>query len=220
MMMVEAADNQVEHREFSEYHLYEIPRPVTVKNNQTKQVQFLSVQGVPTERIFVFDGRNTPVIRTDSGAMKGKVQVKIRFQTGEKGINAQLPKGIIRMYQPDADGSPLFIGEDFLDHTPKGENVTLTVGQAFDLVGERKHLGTKRLSNEVWRESYEIVLRNHKDEGVKIHVVEHLTAWANWDILKASPGNYKKLNSGTIEWIVPVPAHGQAKITYTVEYNR
>ncbi len=212
---------QVEQREFAEYHLYEIPRPVTIKDNQTKQIQFLSARDVPAEKIFVFDSRSSNLRPTDSGAMKGAISVKVRFNTGEKGVDAQLPAGVIRLYQPDVDGSPLFIGEDRIDHTPKGEDVTLTVGRAFDLVGERLQTEQKRLGEKAWRESYQITLRNHKkDQDVKIHVVEHLYNGMNWEITKASPENYTQLNSNTIEWVISVPAGGEATVSYTVEYSR
>jgi hypothetical protein len=211
----------VEQRSFGEYHLYEIPRPVTIKDNQTKQIQFLNARDVAAEKIFVFDSQTTPVTSTDTGAMKGSIDVKVKFNTGEEGVNAQLPAGVVRMYQPDEDGSPLFIGEDRIDHTPKGEDVTLTVGQAFDLVGERKQTASKRLGEKAWRESYEIVLRNHKEgEAVKIHVVEHLNHGPNWEITDASPADYTQLNSNTIEWVVTVPAGGEATVTFTVEYTQ
>jgi len=211
----------VEQREFAEYHLYEIPRPVTIKDNQTKQIQFLSAKDVPAEKIFVFDSRTGHLRSTGSGTMKGNISVKVRFNTGEKGVDAQLPAGVVRLYQPDVDGSPLFIGEDRIDHTPKGEDVTLTVGEAFDLVGERLKTESKRLGENAWRESYGITLRNHKeDRAVKIHVVEHLNRGVNWEITSALPENYTKLNSNTIEWVVTVPAKGRAMVSYTVEYSQ
>ncbi len=220
MAPVPAPAPEVQQRTFGEYHLYEIPRPVTIKDNQTKQIQFLNARGVPAQKIFVFDNFTTPLRAADNGAMKGNIDVKVRFDTGEKGVNAQLPAGVVRMYQPDEDGSPLFIGEDHIDHTPKGEEVTLTVGQAFDLVGERTQTESKRLGDKAWRESYKIVLRNHKeDQDVKIHVIEHLNHGVNWEILQSSPAEFTQLNSNTVEWVLSVPAQGEATLTYTVEYS-
>ena len=211
---------QVEQREFAEYHLYEIPRPVTIKDQQTKQIQFLTVQEVPAQKIFVFDSYQVPVMRGNEDTFTN-VSVKVRFDTGKEGVDAQLPAGIIRMYQPDEDGSPLFIGEDRIDHTPKGEKVTLTVGEAFDLVGKRVQTDMKRLGDDAWRESYEITLRNHKEnEDVIIHVVEHLAPGMNWEITKASPETFQQLDSHTIEWAVEVPAQGEATVSYTVTYSR
>ena len=221
MVMVKEAAPRVQQREFSEYHLYEIPRPVTIKNNQTKQIQFLSMHDVPAEKIYVFDNWGSNFRPASSGAQQSNLAVKVRFNTGEKGVNTQLPAGVVRMYQPDIDGSPLFIGEDRVQHTPKDEEVTLLVGEAFDLVGERKQTESKRVSDKVWRESYELVLKNHKtNQDVEIHVTEHLNTSANWEILKSSLEDFTQINSHVIEWVVTVPPKGEATITYTIEYSR
>ncbi len=216
-----AGQPPIEQRTFAEYHLYEIPRPVTIKENQTKQIQFLNARDVPAEKIFVFEPSSGWVMRGASSPHIANVQVKLRFRTDKEGVNAQLPAGVVRMYQPDADGSPLFIGEDRIDHTPKNEDVTLTVGEAFDLVGEKVQTETKRISEDVWRESYQITLRNHKEkESVAIHVVEHFLTGVNWEIIKASPNDFSTLNSSTVEWVIKVPAGGETTLTYTVQYSR
>ncbi|HEY52836.1 MAG TPA: DUF4139 domain-containing protein [Caldilineae bacterium] len=230
MMMVEkampAAAPRVEQREFFEYHLYEVTRPVTIKDNQTKQVEFVTATDVPAEKIFVYDGSipyypRGPVFDPGFG-MTGatKVNVRLTFNTGEKGVDAQLPRGTVRMYQADVDGSPLLIGEDFIDHTPKGEDVTLTIGDAFDLVGERKQTDFQRIGEKVIEETYEIELRNQKEsEDVEIRVVEHLSRGTDWEIVSASPEGFEKTDSNTIVWTVPVPAKGKATVTYTVRYS-
>ncbi len=216
----------VEQREFAEYHLYELQRPVTIKDQQTKQVQFISATAVPATKTYVFDasvpyGGYGPVYDPGFGATGNtKVDVRLTFNTGPQGVNAQLPRGIVRMYQPDVDGSPLLIGEDQIDHTPKGEDVTLTIGRAFDLVGERKQTDFQRIGDNVVEESYRIELRNQKEsEAVTIRVVEHLSRGVNWQILKASPETWEKVDSATIAWEIPVPAKGKATITYTVRYT-
>lgn len=216
----------VEQREFFEYHLYEITRPVTIKDNQTKQVQFVSSAGVDAEKVFVYDGSipyyaRGPILDPGYGNTGNtKVTVQLKFNTGKEGVNAQLPRGTVRMYQADTDGSPLLIGEDTIDHTPKGEDVTLTIGDAFDLVGERTQMDFKRIGDKVVEETYEIELRNQKeDEDVEIIVREHLSRGTDWEITQASPEGYTKVDSNTIEWVVPVPAQGKATVTYTVRYQ-
>lgn len=230
MMMVEkampAAAPRVEQREFFEYHLYEVTRPVTIKDNQTKQVEFVTATDVPAEKIFVYDGSvpyypRGPIFDPGYGITGNtKVNVRLTFNTGEEGVDAQLPRGTVRMYQADVDGSPLLIGEDFIDHTPKGEDVTLTIGDAFDLVGERKQTDFNRIGEKVIEETYEIELRNQKEsEDVEIRVVEHLSRGTDWEITSASPEGFEKTDSHTIEWTVPVPAKGKATVTYTVRYS-
>jgi hypothetical protein len=223
-----AAAPQVEERAFFEYHLYEVQRPVTVKNNQTKQIEFVTATGVPAEKFFVYDGaqigyRSTysPVEDPSYGtASNTKVMVMVEFENGEEqGLGVPLPRGVLRVYQEDVDGSTLLIGEDAIDHTPRDEQVRLYVGDAFDIVGERVQTDFQADYDDDWmEESYRITLRNHKDEDVEVRVVEHLFRWSEWTILDATE-DFEKLDSQTIEFRVPVEADGETEVTYTVRYE-
>jgi hypothetical protein len=164
---------QVAERGFFEYHLYEVQRPVTVKNNETKQIEFVAAPGVPTEKFYVYDGSQGygfwagPQLDPGYGANTGIKQVRtmLQFNTGEKGANAQLPKGVARVYQNDVDGNPLLVGENTIEHTPKGEDVRLYVGDAFDIVGDRVQTDFKRRPGD--REATKSMIRNHKKEPVQ-----------------------------------------------------
>lgn len=223
-----AAAAPVEEREFFEYHLYEVPRPVTVRNNETKQIEFVSAAEVPAEKFFVYDGLQCrsnywycnfygyPQTDPSYGiASNPKVMVMIEFDTEE--VDADLPKGRVRVYQEDVDGAALLVGEDAIDHTPKGESLRLYVGDAFDIVGERIQKDFRRPSDTSLEEDYEITLRNHKDEAVVVRVVEHLFRWSDWKMLRSSH-DYKELDASTIEFSVRVPANGEATVNYSVRY--
>src|SRR3546814_8638376 len=45
-----------EERAFYEYHLYDLPRPTTIRHNQTKQIRLLEANSVPTERVYLLAG--------------------------------------------------------------------------------------------------------------------------------------------------------------------
>lgn len=231
-MLLEAAEATraapVEQREFFEYHLYEIPRPVTVKNNETKQIEFVSSSNVAAEKFFVYDGAQCrsnpwycsfygyPQIDPSYGvASNPKVMVMVEFDTED--IEADLPKGRVRVYQEDIDGAALLVGEDTIDHTPEGERIRLYVGDAFDIVGERIQSDFERPSEKSLQETYEITLRNHKDEAVEVRVVEHLFRWSDWRIRNASD-DFAELDSSTIEFRVQIPANGEHTVSYTVRY--
>jgi hypothetical protein len=224
----EMAAAPVEQREFFEYHLYEVPRPVTVRNNENKQIEFVSVNEVPAEKFFVYDAlqcRNNywycsfyGYPQTDQSygiASNPKVMVLLEFDTED--AEADLPKGRVRVYQEDIDGAALLIGEDSIDHTPEGETVRLYVGDAFDIVGERIQTDFRRPSDKTLEESFEITLRNHKDEAVEVRVVEHLFRWSEWRVLQSSH-DFEKLDSTTIEFRVRVPADGEITLDYDVRY--
>jgi len=216
----------VEEREFFEYHLYEVQRPVTIKDKQTKQIEFVAASGVPVEKFFVYDGARGlrfwgyPQTDPSYGAQTGntKVQVMLEFKTGEDGVDAELPRGTVRVYKEDVDGAHLLIGEDTIDHTPKDEQVRLYVGDAFDIVGERVQTDFKKLGDRALEESYRITLRNHKDEDVEVRVAEHMFRWSEWEIVVESD-EHEKLDAQTVEWRVTVPADGEAEVTYTVRYR-
>ncbi|HSR48831.1 MAG TPA: DUF4139 domain-containing protein [Anaerolineales bacterium] len=227
--MPTATAEAIEQREFFEYHLYEVPRPVTVRDNETKQIEFVRSPGVAAAKFFVYDGLQcrsyywycgySGYPQTDPSygiASNPKVMVMVEFDTDD--VEADLPRGRIRVYQEDVDGAALLIGEDTIDHTPKGETLRLYVGDAFDIVGERVQTDFRLPSQKTIEETYRITLRNHKDEKVEVRVVEHLFRWTNWRILRSSH-DYDEMDSSTIEFRVQIPPEGETELTYTVRYS-
>lgn len=149
-------------------------------------------------------------------ASNPKVNVMLEFDTEQ--VEADLPRGRVRLYQEDVDGAALLIGEDRIDHTPEGERLRLHVGDAFDIVGERVQTDFARPSPKSLQESYEITLRNHKEEAVEVRVVEHLFRWSEWELLKATH-DHTELDAHNIEFRVQVPADGERTVRYTVRYT-
>ncbi|QPC82452.1 DUF4139 domain-containing protein [Phototrophicus methaneseepsis] len=221
------ADESVAQREFYEYQLYEINRPVTIGMNETKQVEFVTGADVPANTFYVYD--SSPYFYGYSYFISDQyygqtgitdVQNFIEFTTDEEGgLGADLPAGRVRVYQEDTDGAALLIGENNIDHTAEGEMVEFYLGNAFDLVGERTQVDFQIVSNSVVQETYEIKLRNRKDdETVEIRVPEHLFRWSNWEILDAT-AEYEKLNASTIEFRPQVAPGEEVTIRYTVRYT-
>lgn len=224
-----ATEAPIEQREFFEYHLYEVPRPVSVGNNETKQIEFVSTTDVPAEKFFVYDGLQcrssywycyaSSFPQTDPSygvASNPKVMVMVEFDTDD--VEADLPRGRVRLYQEDVDGAALLIGEDSIDHSPKGENLRLYVGDAFDIVGERVRTDFRRPTDKRMEEEYTVTLRNHKDESVEVRVVEHLSRWTEWRIF-SSTADYAKLDASTVEFRVRIPANGETQVSYGVRYT-
>lgn len=226
-MRAAPAPSGVEERDFFEYKLYEITRPVTIGNNETKQVEFVSGANVPATTFYVYDASPTYynygyALSDQYYGQTGMTTVSnfLEFTTGEDGgLGANLPAGRVRVYQEDVDGAALLIGENTINHTPKGETVQLYLGNAFDLVGERVQTNFLMTAPNVLQETYQITLRNRKEnESVEVRVVEHLFRWSNWRIL-LSNAEYTQKDSNTIEYRVTIPAKGEVVIDYTVEYS-
>jgi hypothetical protein len=222
----------VTERAFEEYHLYTLERPTTLLDREIKQVEFVRAANVQAGRVYVYDGfkvdpryrgwdyysiRSQPEYRTVSNP---RVWVMLEFQNTEKShLGMPLPKGKVKVYRRDMDGRNEFIGEDLIDHTPSNETVRLYTGNAFDLVGERQQTSFKVDTNNHWvDESFEIKLRNHKNDKVEVRVVEHLYRWLQWEITAGSM-EHRKVDARTIEFRPTIASGGEVVIRYTVHYS-
>ncbi|MBU3665832.1 MAG: hypothetical protein FGM15_08165 [Chthoniobacterales bacterium] len=232
MQMAMQDPQYVKEKTFDEYHLYTLERPVTLRNMETKQVEFVRATGVQTETVYIYDGVMTDWDRyrghgsanlsdNDELGVQSSTTVKVlrEFMNSQKNnLGVPLPRGKIRFYR--ADGSNLeFTGENLIGHTPKDELVKVYTGEAFDITGERKRTDFNVDSaNHHISESFEIVLHNHKKEPVNVRVVEHLYRWHNWDITQKN-ADFIKIDPGQIQFRVDVPAEGERKLNYTVVYT-
>lgn len=220
------AEPQFVQQDIFEYKLYSLQRTTTIRNRETKQIEFTSATGVPINKIFVYDGgkayRFYGYQITDPSYGKTsdtKVAVMLEFKNSEQNrLGIPLPKGTIRVYKADADGGNQFIGEDNIDHTPKDETIRLNIGNAFDVVGERTQTNFAKISDRVIEETYQIKIRNHKKEAVEVRVVERLFRWSNWQILRSTQ-DYIKLDAQTIEFRVNVKPDSESVLSYTVRYS-
>jgi len=137
----------------------------------------------------------------------------------EAGLGIALPRGTMKLYRADTDGSREFIGENTIEHTPADETVRLYLGNAFDLKGERRQTDFKvDSSRETATEAFEIRVRNHKKEAVEVRIVEHLYRWTGWKIALSSDP-YDKKDARTVEFRVKVPPDGEKVVTYRVNYS-
>jgi hypothetical protein len=227
---MEAQAPGFEEKAFFEYHLYTLGRPTTLPDNSTKQIElFPPARGVPADKVLVYYGLAgfggffpNPVTDRGFGQQSNpKVDVYLRFQNGEKqGLGVPLPSGRIRVNQVDpADGSLEFIGEDVIDHTPKDEEVLIRLGNAFDVVGERRQVDFRvDTARRTMEEKIEIELRNHKEEPVDVLVKENLFRWVNWEIVESSH-KWEKVDARTVHFPVKVDASGTLRLSYRVRYS-
>ena len=196
-----------EEKSFFEYHLYTLAFPTTLANNQIKQVSLFEPAETPVKKNFIYD--------PDQDATKASVVLEFK-NSKEAGLGMALPAGVVRMMKRDTDGSIELIGEDNLEHTPKDELVKLTVGKAFDIACEQVQKDRRQISNKVWEEDWEILVRNHKTEPVTVRVVKQF--WGFWDI-RASSHTFTKKDASTVWFEIPVDKDKEAKLTLTVRYQ-
>jgi hypothetical protein len=200
---------------FFEYHLYTLDGRTTIKNNQTKQLSLLAASEVPTTKELIYYGAQE-YYRNSYGVpiSNQKVAVYLEMKNSkENRLGLPLPKGKVRVYKADRSGSQQFIGEDWIDHTPKDEKVKIKMGNAFDLVGERTQKDFKKLGSGLYEVEWEISLRNHKDAPQTVTVIEPVPG--DWQVLHSSHA-YEKIEAHTLKYQIPVPKEGATKVAYRV----
>jgi hypothetical protein len=201
---------------FSEYHLYTLGRRTSIQNNESKQISLLTGSGVPVEKFLLVEGQQY-WFRNPQGIgnpIPQPVKVLYRFKNDEKsGLGMPLPAGTVRVYQADSKGGVQFVGEDRITHTPKDEQLKIHVGDAFDVVCERKQTDYKKIASNSAELAYEITLRNHKDKGVTVEVREPIGG--DWEVLNSN-SKWTKLDSTTLSFSIPVEKDGTATLDYRV----
>jgi hypothetical protein len=227
-----ASREGVTEKAFDEFHLYTLPRPTTLRDRETKQVEFLRAENIQAKRLYIYDGA-----RIDPSRWRGsnhesfrenaeygtesnpKVWVMSEIKNTEANhLGMALPRGRLRFYRRDGEQLQ-FTGENRIDHTAKDETLRVYTGNAFDLKGERKRTRFKVNSSEhSAEEAFEIRLRNHKKEPVEIRVVEHLYRGHNWKIGQSS-NTWLQTDAETIEFRIPLKPDQEHVLTYDVRYT-
>ena len=211
---------------FFEYHLYTLDGTTTLQNRETKQMTLMQAAGVGVRRRLVFDGAGTYFPwwgqrrrqgRPGAGAATDEqaAAVVIEFEnTSSNNMGMPLPAGKVRVYQADRRGNLQFLGEDRIGHTPRDERVRLYVGDAFDVVGTRRLVDERRISDREHEQTIEIEVRNRKETSAEVAVVER-TGFYNWRVTQQSHP-FTELDVRTIEFALNLAAGETQTVRYTV----
>jgi hypothetical protein len=215
-----AASPESASREFAseglfEYHLYTLDGRTTIKDNQTKQLALMSAADVPVKKELIYYGaqeyyRNAYGMPVSNQKVAAYLEIR---NSKENRLGLPLPKGKVRVYKADGGGSQQFIGEDWIDHTPKDERVKIKLGNAFDVVGERTQKDWRKIASNLYEVEWEISLRNHKSEAQTITVIEPVPG--DWQVL-ASTHAWEKVQAHTLKYEIAVPKESSVKLTYRV----
>lgn len=194
-----------------EYHLFALPGPTDLPNNQTKQITLFARGPVPMAKIYRVAFSSYYYSR---GKVKQPVAVQVKFKNSATGnLGLVMPAGTVRFYQ-DSGGRRMFLGEDSLGQTPVDEEVLLDVGQAFDLTAEKEKLSQNIVGSQLTEDQYKIALRSQKDKKVEIELIQQLAG--NQKLTKSSLKPVSQADQ-QIKWLVPVEKKGAAEVTFTVQ---
>jgi hypothetical protein len=195
----------------ADYYLYPLPHRTTIAANQNKQVGFLSAQGVAAKKVYE--------IRQDwfsSQAQPESATVAIQFSNARlAGLGNQLPAGVMRVYVRDKAGDPKFIGENAIDHTPAGSELSIKTGDAFDVTSQGTLVSDEKVSKTRSRYTMKYLIRNARPEPVTVELRQG-GLWRDGEV-KAESLKSRRIDARTLGWSVPTPANGETTLTFTVE---
>jgi hypothetical protein len=216
MAKAENAPAPFQQESFSEYHLYSLNRRTSIFDQESKQISLLNASHFPLRKVYMVNGQSYYYrgAAQPGAPVKDPVQVFYKFKNDEKsGLGMPLPSGTIRVYQQDSRGGSLFAGEDHIDHTPKDEEISLHIGNAFDIVSERLQTDYKKLYGREYEFEYQITLRNHKNIPVTVEVNEPIGG--DWEMVN-STFKYTKTGAFAAQFEVPVEKDGTAVLKYRI----
>jgi hypothetical protein len=194
-----------------DFYLYPLPERTTIANRQTKQVSFLDVAGTPATRVYEYHNSWLGTQEQPQSA-----NTVLRFSTGrDEGLGDALPAGTVRFYQRDARGSPQFIGETSIGHTPMGSVLGLTTGQAFDVKVQPVVERRERINDSRWRTTMRYTLTNARPEPVTVVLIQSGLVGDTRIVEESLPSESRW--AGDALWQVPVPANGEAIVTATFD---
>jgi hypothetical protein len=205
-----------------DYHEYTIDNIADILSGTLLRVALFNQQTVPCTRQYLFEATQ---LRANVGMAPitdrsyGLSDVASVVSTLAFKADRAFPAGTLRVLENASDGTPEFIGEDKLGHTPRGESVSVQLGSAFDLRGERKQTDYQiDKDKHTATETFAIRLTNAGATAQSAIVREHLYRWSQWNI-SASSLKYEKRSSDTVDFKVDIPGKGTTSVTYTVQYQ-
>ena len=219
--MAPRAAMAVEAGNAGDYHEYALDVPVDLGGGLLRIALFPETT-LPCQRQYLFEGT---ALRANTGMAPitersyGQGEHEPVRSTLALHVDRALPAGRIRVIENAGDGAPEFVGEDQLGHTPRNEPITVNLGDAFDMRGERAQTDFQTDKDKrSLEETFAIRLVNRGTHAQNVTVREHLYRWTQWNIVQNST-KYEKRNADTIDFKVDVPANGEVKIAYTVQYQ-
>ena len=198
-----------------EYHLYTLQRPADVLDKEQKQVSLLEAHGIDVRKKLVLHNNEYAFHSQSHGDTKNqKLSAYLTFENSEQNkLGMPLPAGIVRVYKADQGGAQQFVGEDRIEHTPRDEKLEIKLGEAFDVVGDRRQTTWRSLGKCSGESAWQVELRNHKDAAARVEVLENVSG--EYQVVESShPVLRPDAKSFTFE--LDVPARGAVQVTYRV----
>ncbi|MGA1840015.1 MAG: DUF4139 domain-containing protein [bacterium] len=201
-----------------EYHLYNLPSNMTLKDREMKQVRLFSTERIPVKKELRYYGEQQYYQqRYREGTKTQGIGIYLEFENRKTfHLGIPLPEGIIRVYESDSDGSVQFLGEDRIPHTPEDGMVRVQTGYASDIIAERKQMEWRKPSSELIEAIWEIIFKNYKNKTAWIVLMESVPG--DWEIMECSH-HWRKEDAHTLRFDISVAPKSEEKVRYKIRIH-
>ena len=203
-----SAKGAFQERELMDYHLYELQRPVTLRDREIKQIALYDELRGKARKLYVLDN-----YRQAESEKPLTVYLKIENSVAN-GLGLPLPLGTVRIFQEDADNSLQLVGEDRLEHTSVNDTLWLQTGNAFDVKGKRIVRDLSRIKPNSEQATIEVEVRNARKVPVELEIREYLDG--DWFLKSASHPSIRRSNR-LLVFPLRLEAGQKTVVTYTYQ---
>ncbi len=195
---------------FFEYHLYDYNMPVTIADNEVKQLALFEADNIKFTKkyllsIDIMEEKQPPV----------ELVLELKNSKGNN-LGMPFPEGDVSIFYED-EGKDELVGSCHIGHTPKNEIIRLSTGSVSDIYYEASEGKTEHISNDISEVTGDLIFYNNKNEDVTLDfefpIAEGL------DII-SSNYDYEQISSSKVLFIIPLAKRSKTVLKLKIRLNR
>ena len=211
---VMVAGEYMETEQVSGYHMYSLPNKTDIMTKQTKQVSMFDAPAVYTKQEYKYYSE-LRLVYPNFKIKNVKPDIVLSFENEKKdGLGMPLPAGVFNIYQQDSKGKQVFVGSDRIEHTAKGQKVSLTLGKDFDITINGNIVKYEEKPNKTRTIAARIEIKNPKKEAVNLLIYQPMPE--NWRMISETHKS-KKETALKVVWDIPIGPDSTAVLDFEIE---
>ena len=193
-------------------YIYPLPGRTTLATKQTKQISFVDADAVSARKVYEFYPNG---FQTNPNPQS--VDSRIAFSNSKAGgLGEALPAGTVRVYSKDKRDKSQFVGENQITHMAAGSDISMKIGEAFDITVQPTKVKETKVSRYVMDTEMKYEIRNAKPEPVTVYIHHNFPGWfTKWTILEENMKSQDR-DAYSKVWAVKVPANGSKDLTFKI----
>jgi hypothetical protein len=188
--------------DYGDFYFYTINRPVTISDNQKKQLEWVPETKIKFQPKLIVDFPDSDQVT--SGECWNAAHIE---NNQSNALGLPLPGGVVRVSRKDSQGKNWYVGDDCMDDVKSNTSFAVKINTVNDIIATRKKVLEQGKEN-----NYIIEVKNNKKKPFQVLIRDYKCAGR---LLTSNHNNYVEKNS-YIEWSVRLEAGQSTKINYTL----